>query len=80
LTLGSTLQPHEISLKTNGVQYENYPIEIRAILYAPLSVLGSQIFSGFWIGWIIENPTKSDSKSSKNLDVRSTLNVKNPKS
>jgi hypothetical protein len=29
------------------------------------SVLGSQLFSVFWIGWMIEHPTKSTSKSSK---------------
>jgi hypothetical protein len=43
------------------------------------AVLGSQLFSGFLIGWMIEHPTKSNSKNPKTLDVYSTLNVKNPK-
>jgi hypothetical protein len=43
------------------------------------AVLGSQLFSGFWIGWMIEHPTKSSSKNPKKLDVQHTFNVKNPK-
>jgi hypothetical protein len=42
------------------------------------TVLGSQIFSGFWIGWMIEHPTKSNSKNPKNLDFQHTFNIKNP--
>jgi hypothetical protein len=38
----------------------------------------SQLFSGFWIGWIVEHPTKSYSKISKKLDVQPMFNVKNP--
>jgi hypothetical protein len=30
------------------------------------SILGSQFFSGFWIGLLIEHPTKSNSKQCKN--------------
>jgi hypothetical protein len=43
------------------------------------SVLGSQLFSGFWIGKMIEHSTKSNSKNPKKLDVQSIFNVKNPK-
>jgi hypothetical protein len=42
-----------------------------------LAVLGSQLISGFWIGWMIEHPTKTNSKNSKRLDVQSTFNAKN---
>jgi hypothetical protein len=44
-----------------------------------VTVLGSQLFSRFWIGWMIEHPTKSNSKNPKKLDIQSTFNVKNPK-
>jgi hypothetical protein len=43
------------------------------------TVLGSQLFSGFWIEWMIEHPTKSNSKNLKKLDLQYTFNVKNPK-
>jgi hypothetical protein len=44
------------------------------------SILGSQqLFSGFWNGWMIEHPTKTNSKNPIILDVKSTLKVKNPK-
>jgi hypothetical protein len=41
------------------------------------AVLGSQLFSGFWIGWMIEHPTNSNSENPKKLDFQHTFNVKN---
>jgi hypothetical protein len=35
-------------------------------------------FSGFWIGWMIEHPTKSKSKNPKK--VRCSIHVKSKKS
>jgi hypothetical protein len=43
-----------------------------------LTVLGSQLFSGFWIGWMIEHPTKSNSENPRKLDFQSKFIVKNP--
>jgi hypothetical protein len=48
---------------------------ITANLGLLIVVLGSQFFSGFWIGWMIEHPTKSNSENPKKLDVQSTFNV-----
>jgi hypothetical protein len=36
-------------------------------------VLGSQLCSGFWIGWMIEHPTKSNFKNPKKLDIQHTF-------
>jgi hypothetical protein len=44
----------------------------------PTTVLGSQLFSGFWIGWIIEYPTKTNYTNPKKLDFQHTFNAKNP--
>jgi hypothetical protein len=32
--------------------------------------LESQFFSGFWIGWMIEHPTKSNPGNPKEFDVQ----------
>jgi hypothetical protein len=48
-------------------------------LTMPWPVLESQLFSGFWIGWMIEHPAKSNSEIPKMLHFQSTFNVKNPK-
>jgi hypothetical protein len=39
------------------------------------AVLESQLFSGFWIGWMIEHPTISNSKNPKKLDVQSNFSL-----